>query len=207
MGVESSGGRGSVGFALPGQEGSSVRIKKGCDNQHAVGGHMARHSCGGGMASTMNTIRNNVPRTSRRRRSAILCKDGCCRAGQGGGNKVNNDGGIDGGGDVIALAITRAGIGWRIESMQREVDDAVITAARMLLRGGRAVDSATKGGADDVRRLCWYGDNTNDVWDLLWRPPPAPPPPAPPTPPPRPGSSLSNSSSLLLSNGSERRRR
>ncbi len=38
LGVESNGGRGSAGVALPGQEGSSVRIEKGCDNQHVVGG-------------------------------------------------------------------------------------------------------------------------------------------------------------------------
>ncbi len=38
MEVESSGGHGLVGVALPGHEGSSVRIKKGCDNEHVVGG-------------------------------------------------------------------------------------------------------------------------------------------------------------------------
>ncbi len=35
---ESGGGHGLVGMVLTGQEGSGVRLKKGSDNQHAVGG-------------------------------------------------------------------------------------------------------------------------------------------------------------------------
>jgi hypothetical protein len=50
-----------------------------------------------------------------------------------------------------------------------EAEDAMITVAGMSLHGGQAVDSATKGGADNARHFCWYGDNNNDVWDLWWQ--------------------------------------
>ncbi len=38
LGHEGGGRCGSAGVVLPGQEGSSVRLKKGSDNQHVVGG-------------------------------------------------------------------------------------------------------------------------------------------------------------------------
>ena len=40
LGREGSGGRWSADVALPGQDGSSVKLQKGSDNQHVVGGGM-----------------------------------------------------------------------------------------------------------------------------------------------------------------------
>jgi hypothetical protein len=40
LGHEGNGGHRSAGLALLGQEGGSVRLKKGSDNQHVVAGGM-----------------------------------------------------------------------------------------------------------------------------------------------------------------------
>ena len=47
--------------------------------------------------------------------------------------------GDNGGGNVVALAVTRAGIGQRDKSGQGEEEDAVMMAAATSLRGGQAV--------------------------------------------------------------------
>jgi hypothetical protein len=119
---------------------------------------MARHGCGGGTASAIDAIRNKVPRTSRSAAAAYFARKEVVVRRQGGGNKGNNNGGNDGGGDVIALVVTREGVVRCNEKGRGEVEDVVITATGMPSRGGWAVDGATKGGADDARRLCWYGD-------------------------------------------------
>jgi hypothetical protein len=75
-GIESSGRRGSTGVELPGQEGSSVRIKKGCNNQYVLGGgRMVRHGCDGVTASAMDAIRKDIPCTSRSATAAYFA--GC----------------------------------------------------------------------------------------------------------------------------------
>ena len=49
LGRQGGGGRRSADAVLPGQEGSGVRLQKGSDNQHDVGGgHVARQGGGGG---------------------------------------------------------------------------------------------------------------------------------------------------------------
>ena len=49
FGREGGSGCGLLDAALPGQEGSSVRLRKGSNNQHVVGGgRVARRRVGGG---------------------------------------------------------------------------------------------------------------------------------------------------------------
>ncbi len=48
-GCQSSGGCGSAGAALPGQEGSGVRLEKGSDNQHVVEGGIWKGVVVGGL--------------------------------------------------------------------------------------------------------------------------------------------------------------
>ena len=65
-GREGGGGRRSADAVLPGQEGSGVRLQKGSDNQHVVGGGRVarRGGDGGGMASATAAVGNDVPRAS-----------------------------------------------------------------------------------------------------------------------------------------------
>jgi hypothetical protein len=107
---------------------------------------MARHGCGGGAASAMDAIRNNVPCTSRSGAVVYFARMEVVLWQQGGGNEGNNDGGNDGGRDVIALAVTRAGVGWCNESRQGEVEDTAITAVGILSCGGGGGRCNKRGG-------------------------------------------------------------
>jgi hypothetical protein len=65
-GREGGGGCRSADAVLPGLEDSGVRVQKGSDNQHVVGGgHVARRGGGGGTSSATAAVVNDVPRASR----------------------------------------------------------------------------------------------------------------------------------------------
>ena len=96
LGREGSGGCGPTSALLPGQEGSGVRLTKGSDNEHVVGGGVwlgagvgesiaftmaavgmkslcgKTRGCGGGTVSTTAADRNNVPCASRSAAGASL---------------------------------------------------------------------------------------------------------------------------------------
>ena len=77
-----------------------------------------------------------------------------------------------GGGDDVALAATRAGVGWRDESGHGVEENAVMTAVGMSLRRVGAVDDATTGGGGRTTRSVLIAtEDDDDGWDL-------PPPPA-----------------------------
>ncbi len=57
-GSEGGGGHGSAGLTLPGQEGSSLRLKSGSHNQHVVGGGVWQQLGVGGVtdAATVDVV-------------------------------------------------------------------------------------------------------------------------------------------------------
>jgi hypothetical protein len=60
-GREGGGGHRSADAVLPGQEGSGVKLQKGSDNQHVVGGGMWQGAgVGGGTLSAKAAVVNNV---------------------------------------------------------------------------------------------------------------------------------------------------
>ncbi len=133
MGCEDSGGHGSTGVAFPRQESSGFRLRKGSDNQHVVGmGMWQGMGVGGGMASATAAVGNDVPHASRSAAAAFFAWMDVVVQWQGGG--CRGDSGDDGSGNVIVLAAI-AGIGWHNESRWGEEEDAVTTAAAMLLHG------------------------------------------------------------------------
>ncbi len=83
---------------------------------------MARHGAGGGTASIMAVVGNNVPCANRSATTAFFPRMEVFVRQQGGGfgDKGNKDGGNDGGGDVYELAVTRAGVGRHNESGRGE---------------------------------------------------------------------------------------
>ena len=79
---------------------------------------MARREGVEGTAFITATIRNNIPCTSRSVAVAFFARMEAVMRQQGGG--CVNEGNNNGGRDVIKLAVTRAGIGWRDESVWQE---------------------------------------------------------------------------------------
>ena len=62
-------------MALPGQECIGVRLKKGSDNQHVLGGACGKaQGWGGGTASAMAPIRNGAPCASRSARMGVVVR-------------------------------------------------------------------------------------------------------------------------------------
>ncbi len=79
---------------------------------------MVRHGGGGGRVSAVAAIGNDIPRASRSAAAALFAWMEFVVRQQGGGcgDKGNNNGSDNGGEDVMALAVTTAGIGQHNES-------------------------------------------------------------------------------------------
>jgi len=68
------GGHWSADVVWPGQEGSGVRLEKGSDNQHVVGGGVWQGAGVGGTASATAAVGNNAPRASRSAAAAFFAR-------------------------------------------------------------------------------------------------------------------------------------
>jgi hypothetical protein len=91
---------------------------------------VVRRRGGGGTASIMATVGNNVPCVSRSAMTVFLSRMEIVMRQRGGGcgDKGNNDGGDNSGRNVVELTVTRAGIGRRKESGWGEEENAVMAA-------------------------------------------------------------------------------
>ncbi len=79
---------------------------------------MARHGGGGGKAFIMAAIGNYIPCASRSTAAVFFARMEVVMRRQGRG--CIDEGNNDGGGDVVKLAVTRAGFGWHDESGRGE---------------------------------------------------------------------------------------
>ena len=170
-GHEGGGGCGSVGAVFPGQEGSGVRLKKGSDNQHVVGGACDKARDGGGTGPTTAAVRNVVPRAT----AAFL---------QGWKLSCSGKGEV-----VVTMAATAAAamslrwqamlLPWRLR--EQALDGAlraggggvnvVTMAVAMLSRRWRAVEDATRGGGWTIGGVVIVTEDDNDNgWDLSTHP-------------------------------------
>ena len=73
---------------------------------------------------------------------------------QRGGGCSDDSGNV--GGDIVAMAVTRAGVEQRDEIGWGEEEDVVLMAAAMSLREGAVHDTTRGGGADDARHCRRY---------------------------------------------------
>ncbi len=102
--------KGSGGYGLMGN---------GSDNQYVVGWCMWLGTGVGGHGIHHGGHQKQHPLHQQKRRSSVIPKIEVVMQQQGGGcgDEGNNDGGNNGSGDDVKLAVTRAGIGWRDESV------------------------------------------------------------------------------------------
>ncbi len=71
-----------------------------------------------------------------------------------GGTVQQSSGARYAGGNFVAMAATRTGIGQRNETGWGKEEDMVTTAAAILSREGAVHDATGRGGVDDVRHRC-----------------------------------------------------
>ena len=153
-GREGGGGRQSADAALLGQEGSGIRLQKGIDNQHVVGGEggvWQGAGVRGGTSFATAAVVNDNPCTSRSAAAVFFTRMDVWGSGAKEEVAATGSSSNDGrGGDDVALAATRVGVGWRNKSRRGKEENAVTMAAGM---GGGAVDDLTTGGwtATEVR--------------------------------------------------------
>ncbi len=78
---------GRWGLRCQGRTAAVSELKRDVTITMLLGGHMARHGCGGGTASTMDAIRNNVPHAA----AAYFARMEVFMRQQGGGIRGNDD--------------------------------------------------------------------------------------------------------------------